>query len=235
MGGRPRILALGDGALTVEYGQEISDAAMADVRALDVAIREGRPTGVIETVPTYRSLTIFYDPCLTSRTLLSRWLEGVRPDVPAAPGECPPLVIPVFYGGRGGPDLADVAAHCRLSEDEVVRRHSSVEYRVAMLGFQAGFPYLTGLLPQLSTPRLDSPRSRVPGGSVGIAGGQTGVYPRTSPGAWRIIGWTPLTLWDPSRAQPSLLGPGDSVRFVPVGRPEVGRRDHSSGGGGSLG
>ncbi len=111
----------------------------------------------------------------------------------------------------------------------------SADYRVAMLGFQAGFPYLTGLPPELNTPRLDSPRARVPGGSIGIAGGQAGIYPRASPGGWRIIGWTPLVLWNPSRAQPSLLEPGDRVRFVPVSRSEVGRDGRTVAGGATRG
>ncbi|HEY3315812.1 MAG TPA: 5-oxoprolinase subunit PxpB [Bacillota bacterium] len=213
---RPRLLPLGDGALTVEFADGIEDDALVAVGALDDAMISAGPPGIIEVIPTYRSLSVVYDPSILSSTALRRWVEQVRLERRRRSGARPTLVVPVTYGGSHGPDLTDVAEHCRLSESEVIRRHSGADYSVAMLGFQAGFPYLAGLPPELNVPRLASPRTTVPAGAVGIAGGQTGIYSSTSPGGWRIIGWTPLVLWDPGRDRPSLLEPGDRVRFCPV-------------------
>ncbi|HLO67907.1 MAG TPA: 5-oxoprolinase subunit PxpB, partial [Holophaga sp.] len=120
------------------------------------------------------------------------------------------------YGGEDGPDLEAVARHCGLAPEEVARRHAGATYRVHFLGFAPGFPYLGGLDPALAAPRLDAPRTRVPAGSVGIAGAQTGIYPLESPGGWRLIGRTPLVLFDPRRPEPCLLRPGDLLRFVEV-------------------
>ena len=124
--------------------------------------------------------------------------------------------IPVFYGGSYGEDLKDVAAHAGLTEEEVIKLHSSVDYNIYMLGFLPGFPYLGGLDPKLFTPRLDNPRTKIPEGSVGIGGEQTGIYPLESPGGWRLIGRTPLKLYDPDREQPFLYQAGDYIRFVPI-------------------
>jgi KipI family sensor histidine kinase inhibitor len=122
--------------------------------------------------------------------------------------------IPVRYGSEHGPDLAALAAHAGLGEDDVIARHCAGEYRVAMLGFSPGFPYLLGLDPLLAMPRLDTPRTRVAAGSVGIGGAQTGIYPQAGPGGWRIIGRTALALFDPLHDPPTLLAPGDRVRFI---------------------
>ena len=124
--------------------------------------------------------------------------------------------IPVCYGGSYGEDLKDVAAHAGLTEEEVIKLHSSVDYNIYMLGFLPGFPYLGGLDPKLFTPRLDNPRTKIPEGSVGIGGEQTGIYPLESPGGWRLIGRTPLKLYDPDREQPFLYQAGDYIRFVPI-------------------
>lgn len=142
---------------------------------------------------------------------LQRWWEESE----ALEPESRFIEIPVVYGGAGGPDLAVVAAHCGLSEKQVVELHSSVEYVVWFLGFQPGFPYLGSLPEQLHTPRRAEPRLLVPAGSVGIGGPQTGVYPLATPGGWQLIGHTSLSLFDPARDEPILLRPGDSVRFVP--------------------
>jgi inhibitor of KinA len=136
--------------------------------------------------------------------------------------------LPVCYGGEFGPDLEEVAARCGLSAAEVMARHSTAEYRVYMLGFSPGFPYLGGLDPAIAAPRRETPRLRVPAGSVGIAGMQTGIYPQESPGGWQIIGRTPGRLFRPDRAEPCLLGPGDRLRFVPVG-PEAFRAAAGAG------
>jgi KipI family sensor histidine kinase inhibitor len=131
----------------------------------------------------------------------------------AAPRE---IVIPVVYGGADGPDLAEVARHAGMTADEVVAAHSGAAYDVFFLGFQPGFAYLGGLPPALATPRRDTPRVRVPAGSVGIGGAQTGIYPAASPGGWNLIGRTAVTLFDPHADAPALLAPGDRVRFVPA-------------------
>jgi antagonist of KipI len=138
-----------------------------------------------------------------------------------------PVEVPVAYGGAEGPDLGDVARHAGLSEEEVIRRHAAREYRVAMLGFAPGFAYLLGMDPTLAMARLDTPRVRVPAGSVGIADGQTGIYPFAMPGGWRLVGRTALSLFDPQRDPPATLGPGTRVRFVRVDPAELVALDQS--------
>lgn len=140
-----------------------------------------------------------------------------------AMGERDTMVIPVCYGGDGGPDLDVVAEHARLSRDDVIARHTAAEYTVAMLGFAPGFPYLLGLDPALHIPRRATPRTRVPAGSVAIGGAQTGIYPRELPGGWNLIGRTPRVLFDPRREPPALLAPGNRVRFRPIGADEFAR------------
>jgi KipI family sensor histidine kinase inhibitor len=130
--------------------------------------------------------------------------------------QCRLIEIPVRYGGADGPDLEDVARHTGLTPEGVIERHASVEYLVYFLGFSPGFPYLGGMPAELATPRLSTPRKRVPAGSVAIGGAQTGIYSVESPGGWRLIGHTPLPLFDPSHHPPAFLQMGDSIRFVPV-------------------
>lgn len=226
---RPRLLPLGEAALTIEFGAAIERAAQAAVRACDRALRAEAPAGVIEVVPTYRSVTVRFDPTVTSRNALATWFAGRDFSPARADEQRPAAVIPVVYGGDYGPDLGDVAAHAGLAPEEVVRRHSAAVYTVSMIGFLAGFPYLTGLPPELSTPRLKTPRTSVPAGAVGIAGEQTGIYPRTSPGGWRLIGRASVQLWDPARERPSLLEPGDRVRFQAVTPEEFARSGGAPG------
>jgi KipI family sensor histidine kinase inhibitor len=146
-----------------------------------------------------------------------RWLRQQALDGNGDETQPPRLVeLPVLYGGADGPDLDAVAAQAGLSPAEVIERHAAGDYAVAMLGFAPGFPYLLGLDPALATPRLQTPRTRVAAGSVGIGGAQTGIYPRPGPGGWRIIGRTSAVLFDPGRSSPSLLLPGDRVRFRPA-------------------
>ena len=173
--------------------------------------------GIVETVPTFRSLMVTYDPSEISFEQLKKELSGISVEESAGQ-ETPHHVveIPVCYGGSYGEDLKDVAAHAGLTEEEVIRLHSSVDYNIYMLGFLPGFPYLGGLDPKLFTPRLDNPRTKIPEGSVGIGGEQTGIYPLESPGGWRLIGRTPLKLYDPGREQPFLYQAGDYIRFVPI-------------------
>jgi KipI family sensor histidine kinase inhibitor len=218
-----RIGPLGDAAIVVELGRTIDPAINARVHAIDRALREAALAGVVETVPTYRSLVVHYDHWAVRygelATELRRVVDAVPVDVVeeaagwAAKEPGAPIEIPVAYGGEEGPDLGDVARHAGLSEDEVARRHAAGEYRVAMLGFAPGFAYLLGMDPTIAMGRLDTPRVRVPAGSLGIADGQTGIYPYGMPGGWRLIGRTALPLFDPQRDPPAVLRPGMGVRF----------------------
>jgi KipI family sensor histidine kinase inhibitor len=193
------------------------------VHALARHLAPRRPAWLLDIVPAYASLALFVDipadgngtgdPLQAAREWLQSQLDDVLPL--SAGGRL--VEIEVHYGGPDGPDLEALAAHAGLSPEDVIARHAGSEYTVAMLGFAPGFPYLLGLDPGLAMPRLATPRREVAAGSVGIAGLQTGIYPRRGPGGWRLIGHTDLLLFDPSRASPSLLVPGDRVRFVAVG------------------
>jgi inhibitor of KinA len=217
----PRVVPVGESAFTVEFGDTVDLSLNQHVHDLDAALREHPIPGILETVPTYRALLVLYKPTFNNtarirKALLAR-ARTVAPAERAAghEDEAGRLVeIPVHYGGEAGPDLADVAAHCDLTPEEVIRRHTTPTYQVAMLGFAPGFAYLVGLPPSLATPRLATPRRRVAPGSVGIAGEQTGIYALATPGGWRIIGRTTLTLFDPDREEPFSLKAGDRVRFV---------------------
>ncbi len=171
-----------------------------------------------EWVPSYTAVTVFYDPCIIRYAALCRLLADIKPDgdVNAAP-RGRRLVVPVLYGGEAGPDLPAVAALLRMEPPEVIRRHATPVYRVVMIGFAPGFPYLAGLDPALAAPRLERPRGHVPAGSVGLGGEQTGVYTLATPGGWRIIGRTPVRLFEARRRPAALLAPGDEVRFRPIG------------------
>ncbi len=209
----PRVLPVGDLAVTVEFGDAIDPALNAKVRALDQALVEAQPPWLVEAVPTYRSLLVLYHPDLLG---FSR-LRATLLDLSGRPGGAVPAGrlrrIPTRYGAEDGPDLALVARSLGLTESEVVRLHGSQEHTAFMLGFMPGFAYL-GLLPAgLDTPRRATPRTRVPRGSVAIAGRQTGIYPAASPGGWNLIGRTTVSLFDPAASSPSLIVPGDRVRF----------------------
>jgi KipI family sensor histidine kinase inhibitor len=213
------IETLGEDALLLRFGDAIDAGINARVHALSQRIERVRPSWLRDLVPAYASLALFVDADAFDCTLdplgeAGHWLQqqafaGDDADIVGRSVE-----IPVRYGGEHGPDLAALAAHAGLGEDDVIARHCAVEYRVAMLGFSPGFPYLLGLDPLLAMPRLDTPRTRVAAGSVGIGGAQTGIYPQAGPGGWRIIGRTALALFDPLHDPPTLLAPGDRVRFI---------------------
>lgn len=219
-----RIVAAGDASLTVEFEERIDPAINARAVRLADAIRAAAMAGVRDVVPTYRSATVFFDPLKIDHDLLLAELrrEAERP-APAVNPLSEPFPIPVCYGGELGPDLADVAAFGRVDEHEAIRLHTSPAYRVFMLGFLPGFAYLGTVDALIAAPRRPSPRVRVPRGSVGIAGFQTGVYPSETPGGWQLVGRTPLRPFDAERREPFLLKAGDSVRFFAIDRPEYDR------------
>ena len=215
---------LGEDALLVRFGDRIDIAVNRQVHRVAAAIEARRPTWLLDLVPAYATLALFVDRAAFPAGVdplreAERWLRqgfgegfGLNDADDVAPGRL--VEIPVRYGGDDGPDLEAVALHAGLSIREVVARHVAAEYRVAMLGFAAGFPYLLGMDRTLSMPRLETPRVRVAAGSVGIGGAQTGIYPRQGPGGWRIIGRTAVGLFDPVRTPPTLLAPGDRVRLI---------------------
>lgn len=216
-----RFLPCGDSAVTVEFGSVIDESLNAAVHAF-AAAAENLPA-IQEVVPTYRSATVHYDPAELSYPQLLEKLAPLAASAGAARAEGPVVEIPVLYGGAYGPDLPEVAAHCGITPQQVVELHSAPDYRIYMLGFTPGFPYLGGMDPRLATPRRQEPRVRIPAGSVGIAGAQTGVYPIQSPGGWQLIGRTPLRLFDPARERPILLEAGQRIRFVPITQEEYDR------------
>lgn len=211
------IVRYGITGLLCEFESQVSEETNAKVAALCQAVRDANVKGITELVPAYCSLLVQYDPLQTSFEALEALLKGAAVDAEKA-GEARQsriVEIPVHYGGEYGPDLSFVAQHAGLTEAEVIRLHSSRDYRIYMIGFLPGFPYLGGLDERLYTPRLEVPRTRIPAGSVGIGGQQTGIYPLESPGGWQLIGRTELTLFDPAR--PPLYAAGDTIRFIPVG------------------
>ncbi len=219
MAGATRYLVAGDAALVVEFGDRIDPAINRRVRELCLAVGRARPDGVRDLVPTYRSLLVSYDPRVTRFDALRERLAELETELATAPAPPPRVVeIPTSYGGDFGPDLPFVAEHAGLTADEVVAVHSSANYLVYMMGFSPGFTYLGGMSEQIAAPRLKTPRTAIPAGSVGIAQQQTGIYPVESPGGWQLIGRTPVTLFDPTRHPPVVVEAGDYIRFVPVSR-----------------
>jgi KipI family sensor histidine kinase inhibitor len=213
---------LGERVLLLQLGAAIDPALNARVHALVAALRAAALAGVDDIVPAFSSLALHYDPSAWQgppapwrrfAAAVADVLQHATADLPST-ASC--IELPVRYGGVHGPDLDAVARHARLSPEEVVRRHAAPTYRVAMIGFAPGFPYLLGLDPALATPRLHTPRMRVPAGSVAIGGAQAGIYPSALPGGWQLIGCTPLRLFDPAREPACLLAAGDGVRFRPV-------------------
>lgn len=211
-----RFLPSGDTALVVEFGDRIDRALNARVLRLNAAVRAARLPGVVETLPTFRSLMVHYDPLKTANGTLARSIERLLDEGTAQQQTVKRWRIPACYDPQHGPDLAEVAERAGLSADEVIRLHSETEYLVYMVGFSPGFPYMGDVPPPLALPRRTDPRVRVPGGSIAIAAGMTSVYPVESPGGWHLIGATPARLFDLSWDQPALLKAGDSVRFESI-------------------
>jgi len=209
---------LNDHAWQVRLGDAVDAALSARVHALAAWLRAAAPPWLLDLVPAYASLGVFFDPERAPAEAVRRQLEDALASAPASPAPHAgrEVEVPVRYGGAYGPDLEDAARELGLDAATLVSRHAAGTYTVAMIGFAPGFPYLLGLDPALALPRLATPRTRVPAGSVAIGGAQTGIYPRDSPGGWRLLGRTPLTLFDPQRDPPALLAPGDRMRFRPV-------------------
>lgn len=218
-----QLVPAGDAALLARFGSVFSPSAYRRALALWRALAAERAPGIVDAVLAYASVLVCFDPLLTDAGAVAQAIHSAASAATAAtgalrgqpfPGRL--VTIPVRYGGAEGPDLAAVAQWADLAPQDVIRRHTRPTYRVYFLGFTAGFPYLGGLPASLAAPRLSVPRTRVPAGSVGIAGQQTGIYPAATPGGWRLIGRTAMPLFDPARNPPALLQPGDRVRFVAV-------------------
>lgn len=219
-----RIVPAGESVLIVEFEERIDPVVNATTIACAEAIQAAAIGGVRDVVPTYRSVAIYFDPLRTDTdALLERITHEAETVGPGTPVARDPLRIPVCYGGDLGPDLAQVAAFAKMTPDDVIERHASAVYRVFMLGFVPGFAYLGMVDPAIAMPRRSTPRVRVPMGSVGIAGIQTGIYPAETPGGWQLIGQTPVRPFDATREDPFLMKAGDAVQFYAIDRAEFDR------------
>ena len=222
---KPTISPVGDCAISIDFGQAIDPKINRQIRQVIEQIKLLQLDGIIELVPTYCALLVQYDAMVYTYSDICRTINPIlQESVTDSANERVTIVeIPTIYGGEYGPDLGFVASHNHISEAEVVSIHSGADYLVYMLGFIPGFTYLGGMDPRIATPRLSSPRTLIPAGSVGIAGEQTGTYPSDSPGGWQIIGRTPVTMYDMSKKQAALLRAGDYVRYVSIDENEFHR------------
>jgi len=213
----PRFLKAGESCVVIEFADEINRAANDAVMNLRHSLENGGKLQIIECLPTYRSLAVYFDPLKVS---CDNVIEGIKRELDHLSGQDghthKEISIPVCYGGEYGPDIKNVAEHAGITEEEVIRRHSARVCHCYMIGFVPGFAYLGGMDESIATPRLANPRTVIKGGSVGIAGKQTGIYPIDSPGGWQLIGRTPLRLFTPEAERPTLIDAGYGVRFVPV-------------------
>lgn len=219
------IYALSEQAITIEFGQEISEPVFQKVTAFNNLVNQNPFPGLYATVPAYATLTVFFDALQVIQSDLpgtdcfekvSGYLAGLKSKQGIAITHSETIIIPVCYGGDFGPDIDEVVNHTKLTAQEIINLHSAAIYKVYMIGFVPGFAYMGGMNEKLAAPRKSTPRGAVPAGSVGIAGQQTGIYPLETPGGWQIIGRTPLKMFDANRPQPALLKAGDQVVFKPT-------------------
>jgi inhibitor of KinA len=216
-----KICAASDQAVLVYLGGEIGPPVHERVRHFLQILQKRPPKWLRNIQPAYTSLMLTFDPCLTDHAEVEAKLRQFEARAAKIQHRKPRLIeIPVCYGGEFGPDLNDVADFCRLSKSKVIKLHTSQNYLAYFLGFAPGFAYLGDLPESIATPRLDSPRKKVPPGSVGIAGRQTGIYPFATPGGWRLIGRTPLRMFHVNRKPMSTISVGDEVRFKPITQKE---------------
>ena len=211
------IFPAGDRALVVEFGKKIEDETNNKVHALSAYLKERRIKGIRETLPTYRSLMVFYDSSEIDFFKLSKLIRRYRPPQDR---DCKQTrkkrIVPCCYGGEYGPDLKEMSNILGMAQEEIIRIHEKADYKIYMLGFLPGFVYLGGLDEKISIPRLDTPRMKIPARSVGIGGSQTGVYPISSPGGWRLIGRTPFDFYNPENKDPILCKAGEYISFVSI-------------------
>ena len=216
-----REIICGDSAIIFKAGDDISLETNSAVRKLLLFFENNHINGVVDYIPSYNELLISFDPSVTDHESLIKHLRSFKDDIDAIELSGSFIVcVPVLYGGTAGPDIAEVAEHNSISEEEVIKIHSGRDYYVYMLGFTPGFCYLGGIDDRIAIPRKATPRISIPAGSVGIAGSQTGIYPLASPGGWQIIGMTPLKLFDPLKDPEFLVSAGDYIRFCPVEQSE---------------
>ena len=223
-----RFLTCGDCAITVAFRQEIREDTNRKIRYLAEKLQKANIHGLLETVPTYCSLTVYYEPLVLPRKKLEKLiLHQLSTYREGTAGKKRVFEIPVCYEGEFAPDMGDVCRLTGLSREQVIALHSGTDYPIYMLGFLPGFPYLGGMDGGLECPRLDSPRTRIPPGAVGIGGKQTGIYPLASPGGWRLIGRTPAVVYDPNREKPIVYEAGDYIRFCPISVAEFHRLEET--------
>ena len=226
-----RILNASDHSVQVSFGDTIAVEHHEKVAAITRLLLDrasDTSTGILNIHPAYASVLVSFDPRRATHAAIQELIRKCAEDLEAAPAQGRLIEIPVCYGGEFGPDLEYVAEWNGLTCEDVVRLHSSAEYRVFFLGFCPGFPYLGGMPEAIATPRFDVPRTVVPAGSVAIGGSQTGIYPLASAGGWRVIGRTSLRLFQPDRDPPTLLWMGDRLKFVPVTRDQYERAQPDS-------
>lgn len=213
-----KFLKAGDSALVIELGNEISSNINFKLKKITEFLDKLNKKGIKDLLPTYRSIIIYYNPLVLSFTEIKKLVEEncKFENSEEEKIEKEIVEIPVLYGGEYGPDIENIAKHNKLSVEDVIKIHTSGEYLIYMLGFTPGFPYLGGMSKEIATPRLKEPRTKIPAGSVGIAGEQTGVYPIESPGGWQLLGRSPLNFFNPKSEKPFLLKAGQYIKFISI-------------------
>lgn len=216
-----KIKAAGDSSILINFGNEISPEINKRIAATIHLIKDQKVEGIVDIIPAFCSLLISYDPrAIAYKNLTSRLKDLLKIEVSLEDNETIITEIPVCYGGEFGPDIENIAKNAGITVDEVIKIHTSTDYLIYMLGFLPGFTYLGGLDEKIHTPRLANPRVKIPAGSVGIGGSQTGIYPLESPGGWQLMGRTPIKTYDPKRDVPILFEAGQYIRFVEISEDE---------------